>query len=89
MTVKTIDSKGRLALGSEFAGQLVLVNDTDPDKIVIQKAQAIPAREAWLYQNDKALDLVRQGLAQARAGDFSEAPSDLNADAALVGQLAD
>jgi hypothetical protein len=89
MTTKTIDSKGRLALGSQFAGQLVLIDDGDPDKIVIQKAQAIPAKETWLYRNQEALNLVRQGLTDAREGRFSETPPDLDADAALVAELGD
>ncbi len=65
MTTKTIDSKGRLALGSAFAGRLVLVDETDPNKIIITLARAIPEEEAWLYQNEEALALVRHGLAQA------------------------
>ena len=28
----------------------------------------IPAREAWLYKNKKALESVRQGLRDAKAG---------------------
>jgi len=88
MTTKTIDSRGRVLLGAEYAGQLVLVEET-ADRIVIQKATAIPQREAWLYENEKALNLVRQGLDQALAGQFSAAPPDLDADAALVANLAD
>jgi hypothetical protein len=89
MTTKTIDNKGRLALGSKFAGQLVLIDDADPDKIVITMAKAVPKREAWLYANKKAIELVRQGLAEASTGDFSETVPDSRADAALVAKLAD
>jgi hypothetical protein len=89
MTTKTIDSKGRLALGSHFAGQLVLIDDTDPDRIIVQRAQAIPAREAWLFKNEKALHLVRQGLAEAREGRFSKTPPDLEADARLIAEMED
>ena len=42
-------------------------------------AEAVPAREAWLYKNPKALDAVRAGVEEARAGRFAEAP-DLKAD---------
>jgi hypothetical protein len=89
MTTKTIDSKGRLALGRHFAGQLVLVDDSDPDRIIIQKAKAIPTREAWLYQNQKALNLVRQGLTDAREGRYSKTPPNLPADATLAAELED
>jgi hypothetical protein len=89
MTTKTVDTKGRRALGRHFAGQLVLIDDSDPERIIIQKAQAIPAREAWLYQNQKALNLVRQGLADVREGRFSKTPPDLDADAELTAELQD
>jgi hypothetical protein len=87
MTTKLIDSKGRLMLGSGLAGRMVIIDDSDPNRIVICPAVAIPASEAWLYQNEEALDRVRLGLAQARAGDFADAPPDLGADAALADQL--
>ena len=89
MTTKTIDSKGRLALGSDFAGRLVLVDETDPDKIIITLARAIPEKEAWLYRNEEALDLVRHGLAQARKRRFSKTPPDIDADAALAAEIED
>jgi hypothetical protein len=84
MTTKTIDERGRLALGPQFAGQTVIVDDSDPDRLVITRAKVIPAREAWLYENEKALGLLREGLAQARAGKFSNNPPDLEADAELL-----
>ncbi len=77
MITKLVDTKGRLSLGNKFAGRLVLVDDSDSDRIVITPAVAIPAREAWLYENKTALDLVRKGLAQAAAGQFSASPPDL------------
>ena len=81
MTTKLVDSKGRLALGSHYAGCMVIVDDTDPNQLIIKPAVAIPAREAWLYQNQEALDLVRKGVEQARAGRFSAKPPDLGPDA--------
>jgi hypothetical protein len=84
MTVKTVDKKGRLMLGSNFAGRLVIVDDTVPGKVTVSPAVAIPEREAWLYDNEIALRLVRAGLEEARAGEFSKSPPDLKADAALI-----
>jgi hypothetical protein len=89
MTSKVVDSKGRLMLGSRLAGRMVIVDDSDPDCIVITPAVAIPEREAWLYKNEGAMNRVRAGLEQARQGRFSESPPDLDADAALADQLED
>ncbi|HVA49801.1 MAG TPA: hypothetical protein VNH11_25765 [Pirellulales bacterium] len=81
MITKQVDSKGRVTLGAEFAGSLVIVDDSEPDAVVIRKAVAIPEREAWLYRNPEALAAVRRGLEQARNGEFSGNPPDLEADA--------
>jgi hypothetical protein len=89
MTTKIVDSKGRLMLGSEFAGCMVLIDDTDPDRIILTRAEAIPRREAWLYKNPVALEMVREGLEQARAGGRSKTPPDLEAGAALADKLPD
>ncbi len=87
MTTKVVDSKGRIALGSRFVGRTVIVDDSDPDRIVVTPAVVIPEREAWLYRNEKALTSVRQGLAEAQQRRFSKKPPDLNADAALIAEL--
>jgi hypothetical protein len=84
MVTKTTDSKGRVALGPSFANRTVIVDDSDPDRVVIRKAVVIPESEAWLYKNEEALARVRRGLAEARAGRFSEAPPNLRKDAALI-----
>ncbi len=89
MTTKQVDSKGRLTLGAEFAGSLVIVDDSEPDSVVIRKAVAIPEREAWLYRNPKALAAVQRGLEQARKGEFSKNPPDIEADAALFEDVED
>jgi hypothetical protein len=87
MVVKTFDSKGRIALGSQFAGQTALVDVRPDGSIVIELARVIPEREAWLYANSAALDRVRHGLREAQEGEFSKSPPDLEADAALVDEI--
>jgi hypothetical protein len=82
MTTKLVDSKGRLALGSRFAGCMVIVNDDNPNQIVIRPAVAIPADQAWLFQNQQAMDLVRKGLEEARAGQFSTRPPVIGTETA-------
>lgn len=84
MTTKLIDGKGRLMLGSKLAGRMVIVDDSDPEHIIITPAVAIPEREAWLYKNKEALAAVRKGLEQARKGEYSNTPPDLDADRALA-----
>ncbi len=87
MNTKIADSKGRVALGSRFAHCTFIVDESDLGQIVLKLAVAIPAREAWLYENQTALNLVRRGLAQAQEGKFSKSPPDLVADAELAGEL--
>jgi hypothetical protein len=89
MTTKFVDSKGRISLGSHYAGRMVIIDDSNPERIIITPARAIPEAEAWLYENPVALGRVRQGLAEAAAGTCSGTPPDLDADAALVRKLQD
>jgi hypothetical protein len=78
---KLVDSKGRVALGSRFANRMVLIDESEPGRIIIMPAVAIPEHEAWLYKNQDALGLVRQGLADAREGRFAEEAPDVAKDA--------
>lgn len=87
MKIKVIDSKGRIALGRRFVGRAVLVDDSDPDRIILTPAVAIPKREAWLYRNEKALTSVRQGLAEAEQGRLSKKVPNLDTDAAAAAEL--
>ena len=79
MTTKTVDARGRLTLGQKYANSLVIVRERDDGGLEIMPAEAVPAREAWLYRNPKALKAVREGIEDARAGRFAETP-DLTAD---------
>ena len=87
MTTKIVDTKGRLMLGNRFAGRMVIIDDSDPERIVVKPAVAIPEREAWLYKNAEALTRVRAGLEQARKGQVSKSPPDLDADAGLADEI--
>ncbi len=88
MPTAQVDKKGRLTLGRRFAGKTVIVEEHDDLSLTITPAVVIPAREAWLYANDKALTPVRRGLHQARQRRFVPAPN-LAADAKLAQQLDD
>lgn len=89
MTTKVVDSKGRIALGTHLVGRTVIVDDSDPDKIIITPAVVIPEREAWLYQNRKALNSVRRGLAEAKERQIVKVAPRLDKDANLAAGLAD
>jgi hypothetical protein len=82
MTTKTIDDKGRLALGSRFANRQVIIEETNESQIIITLAKVVPEREAWLYNNPDALKSVLVGLSEARAGKFATDPPDIDADCA-------
>ncbi|MDZ4754545.1 MAG: hypothetical protein SGJ11_08615 [Phycisphaerae bacterium] len=83
----TVDSKGRLTLGTAFANSTVLIEHRGDD-LVIRRTVVIPASEAWLYENPKALKSVRKGLAEAKARKLTRGP-DMSAGAKLAKELAD
>lgn len=88
MATKTVDSKGRVTLGKEFAGRTVTVRKSKDGRIVIVPVKVVPEDEAWLYENQKARASVRRGLAQAKDRKFAKGP-DLDADAELADSIDD
>ena len=82
MTTKIVDGKGRLVLGSQFANQMVIVDNSDPTHIVITPAKAVPEHEAWLYGNEAALKSVLTGIQQARDERYATDAPDVDADSA-------
>jgi hypothetical protein len=83
--LKTIDEKGRLTLGREFAGRTVQLEKHDGG-IVIKFYRVVPEREAWLWENETAKAMVDRGLKQARDGELSNGP-DLAAAFAFADSL--
>jgi hypothetical protein len=71
--VKTIDEKGRLTLGREFAGRTVQVEEGE-DALIVKFYRLVPDREAWLWENETAKGMVGRGLQQARAGELTTGP---------------
>jgi len=59
--LKTIDEKGRLTLGREFAGRTVQVEKGE-DGIVVKFCRVVPEREAWLWESETAKGMVDRGL---------------------------
>ncbi len=89
MTIKTADSKGRIALGKTFANSTVLIERVSSNEYRVIKARVIPEDEAWLWENDKALGMVMRGLRQAQEHQFVETPPDLDLDDKLASGLDD
>jgi len=81
------DAKGRITLGKAFANKTVLVEEMDGE-IRVRIGRVIPEKEAWLYENKRAVASVRRGLSQAERGEFAEGP-DLTKARQLAEQLAD
>lgn len=75
LTHKTIDAKGRLTLGHEYAGKTVQV-EKDEDALIVRFYRMVPEREAWLWENQAAIASVGRGLQQARHGALDDG-SDL------------
>lgn len=67
----TLDSRNRICLSALLPEGLRITSfiaHQEDDKIILEPMAEIPAREAWLYQNPKALGMVLEGLKQAEEG---------------------
>ena len=63
------DAKGRITLGKLADGVSSYRARRQPDgKIVLEPFVEIPADERWLWENKEALESVRKGIEDARAG---------------------
>ena len=89
MTTKTADSKGRVALGKAFANSQVIVQRISPTEIRIIKARVVPETEGWLWDNPKALGMVKRGLQQAANRRVCPETPDLDGDDSPAGELGD
>ena len=77
----SIDSRKRISLNKLLPD--VPVSSVrayqDGDKIILEPMVEIPAREAWLYQNENALSKIRTGLSEQgkiKRGSFAEYVED-------------
>lgn len=58
-TVKTIGSNGQIALGKQYAGQRVLVDEVEPGVWLIKLGELVPQSEAWLHRPEERAKLDR------------------------------
>ncbi len=81
-TIRTVDGRGRINVGSKFLRQQMIVLEVE-DGYKLTAAKTVPVNEAWLYEDPEALAGVMKGLAQAKAREFVE-PPDIEDDTKLV-----
>jgi hypothetical protein len=63
------DAKGRVALGELAKGiSSFHVSIDKKQRIILEPFSEIPAREAWLFANKKALASVLKGIEQSAKG---------------------
>ncbi len=73
VSTKTIDERQRVALGDLIKGiKRVQIFKNDAGELLIRPLVEIPASEAWLYKNKKALASVHKGLEEAAQGKVSK-----------------
>ncbi len=66
------DAKGRITLGHLAQGiSGFSVSTTSDHKIILEPYTEIPAREKWLFENKQALQQLRKGIQDAKAGRLS------------------
>lgn len=69
------DSRGRIPLGPRATDKDFRVEYGEDGTISLIPVIFIPEREAWLYENERAIAQVRAGLADAAEGRVREAGS--------------
>ena len=65
------DDRGRITLGSSLTSGVSRYDvfvDEESGEVLLRPYKEIPAREAWLYENKIAHELVLKGLESAKAG---------------------
>ena len=73
IATRTIDDRNRLTLGELLKGsRRVRIYKNDRGEVLLRPVVEIPASEAWLFQNQEALESVKKGLKDASEGKISK-----------------
>lgn len=78
-TIKTIGRSGQIALGKEYAGRSVLIDELEPGVWIIKLGQFIPDSERWL-DDTQVQQEVEEAIAWAESN--PPRPTDLEVLAA-------
>ena len=75
-----VDSKNRISLGKLKGAKITSfkVYRNASGQYILDPQVSVPAHEAWLYQNPKAMAAVKKGLAAARAGKLVKSKEDFS-----------
>ena len=74
-----VDSKNRITLGaSEMKVSSYKLYRNSLGQYILDPQVAIPAYEAWLFQNDKAKAALQQGLDEAKSGKLIKSNEDFS-----------
>lgn len=57
--IKTIGASGQIALGKQYAGKHVLVDETEPGVWVLKIGSFIPDNERWLHEPEVSAKVDR------------------------------
>ena len=80
-TIKTIGRSGQIALGKEYAGRSVLVDQLEPGVWMIKLGEFVPDSERWLCDTQVQQE-VEEAIAWAER--HPPRPTDLEALAAQL-----
>jgi len=80
VTDARVDAKRRVTLGRLIARQVTSfrIYRNAHGQIILDPLVAIPAHEAWLFQNERAASLVQRGLGDAKRRRLSKAKEDFS-----------
>lgn len=78
LTQARVDAKRRVALGKVLGVQVTSfrVYRNAHGQMLLDPMVSIPAHEAWLFKNKRALRLVQRGLEEAAQGRLVKAKED-------------
>lgn len=76
MIVKSVGTNGQITLGKEFAGRLVMIDQTEPGVWTMRLGQFIPDNEKWMHAPE-----VKASLDRALEWDALNPPGKTDFDA--------
>lgn len=83
------DERGRLVLGEIAKNQQFRVERNGLGEVRLIPLITIPAREGWLFKNQKAIKSLTRGLEQAKSGKVTRRGPNLSSSNSLIDELED
>ncbi len=73
--IRAVNRKGQIAIGKQYAGQHVLVEESEPGVWIVKVGEFIPDNERWLHEPE-----VKAKLDRALARAAENPPRETNLD---------